>query len=59
MLLKQMPNRPGNPTFFKPRELKDSDTTYVLRWLNCNGYKRVGKLVVIDCIQALCEEINL
>ena len=56
MLLKQLPGRAGNPTFFKPRELKDSDTTYVLRWLNRNGYLRVSKLVVIDCIQALCEE---
>lgn len=59
MLLKQLPGRAGNPTFFKPRELKDSDTTYVLRWLNRNGYLRVSKLVVIDCIQALCEENNI
>lgn len=56
MLLKQMPGRAGNPSFFKPRELRDSDTTYALRWLNRNGYKRASKAIVIDCVQALCEE---
>lgn len=56
MLLKQMPGRAGNPTFFRPRELRDTDTTYVLRWLNRNGYKRASKAIVVDCIQALCEE---
>ena len=56
MLMKMMPGTPGNPDFFKPREIRDSDYTRVLRWFNLNGFLRASKSVICDAVDAACEE---
>ena len=50
------PGERGNPSFFKPRQLRESDYTKVLKWPNQNGFPSVSKQLVIDCVQKLCEE---
>lgn len=59
MLMKVIPGTPGNPDFFKPRELKDSDYTRVLRWFNLNGFLRASKNVICDAVDAACEETTI
>ncbi|MDA8943034.1 virulence-associated E family protein [Alphaproteobacteria bacterium] len=56
MVLAKPPGERGNPSFFKPREIKDSDYSRVAKWCNKNGLPTVNKNVIIDCIQELCEE---
>ena len=56
MVLVKPPGERGNPSFFKPREIKDSDYSRVAKWCNKNGLPTVNKNVIIDCIQELCEE---
>ena len=56
MVLAKPPGERGNPSFFKPREIKDSDYSRVAKWCNKNGLPTVNKSVIIDCVQELCEE---
>ena len=56
MIMSKPPGERGNPSLFKPRQLKESDYTKVLKWLNQNGFPSVSKQLVIDCVQELCEE---
>ena len=56
MVLVKPPGERGNPSFFKPREIKDSDYSRVAKWCNKNGLPTVNKNVIIDCVQELCEE---
>ncbi len=56
MVVSKPPGERGNPSFFKPRDVKDSDYTKVLKWLNQNGFPTVNKQLVIDCVQELCED---
>ena len=56
MVMSKPPGERGNPSFFKPRQLKESDYTKVLKWLNQNDFPSVSKQLVIDCVQELCEE---
>lgn len=56
MVITKPPGERGNPSFFKPRDVKDSDYTKVLKWLNQNGFPTVNKQLVIDCVQELCED---
>jgi predicted P-loop ATPase len=56
MVLEKPPGERGNPAFFKPREVKDSDYSRVVKWCNKNGLPTVSKSVIIDCVQELCEE---
>jgi predicted P-loop ATPase len=56
MLMKQIPGTRGNPAWFKPRELRDSDYIATLRWLHQNEMPRAQKGVVQDCVDAQCEE---
>ena len=56
MMLVKPPGERGNPSFFKPREIKDSDYSRVAKWCNKNGLPTVNKSVIIDCVQELCEE---
>ena len=56
MIMSKPPGERGNPSFFKPRQLKESDYVKVIKWLNQNGFPSINKHVVIDCVQMLCEE---
>jgi predicted P-loop ATPase len=56
MVITKPPGERGNPSFFKPRDVKDSDYTKVIKWLNQNGFPTVSKQVVIDCVEGLCED---
>ena len=56
MVISKPPGERGNPSFFRPRDVKDSDYTKVLKWLNQNGFPTINKQLVIDCVQELCEE---
>jgi len=54
--LEKPPGERGNPNLFKPRDIRDSDYTKVIKWLNQNGFPTVNKQLVIDCVQELCED---
>ena len=56
MVLEKPPGERGNPNLFKPRDIRDSDYTKVIKWLNQNGFPTVNKQLVIDCVQELCED---
>ena len=56
MVIAKPPGERGNPNHFRPRDIKDSDYTKVLKWLNQNGHPRVQKQLVVDCVQEICEE---
>ncbi len=56
MIMSKPPGERGNPKFFKPRQLKESDYVKVIKWLNQNGFPSINKHLVIDCVQELCEE---
>ena len=56
MVLEKPPGERGNPNLFKPRDIRDSDYTKVIKWLNQNGFPSVNKQLVIDCVQELCED---
>ena len=50
MVLVKPPGERGNPSFFKPREIKDSDYSRVAKWCNKNGLPTVNK----KCHHRLC-----
>ena len=56
LVLQKPPHETGNPTQFKPRELRDSDFTGVCRWLNRNQFPSASKSLVVDVVQAVSEQ---
>jgi len=56
MVITKPPGERGNPNLFRPRDIRDSDYTKVIKWLNQNGFPSVNKQLVIDCVQELCED---
>jgi len=58
MIIRKPPNQTGNPSHFRPREIRDTDYAKVTRWLNCNGFLQPTKQVVCDAVNEICE-LNL
>ena len=56
MVMRQIPASDGNPSWFKPREIKDGDYIATLRWFNRNGFPRASKNSIQDCVDAQCHE---
>ena len=55
MVISKPPWQTGDPKYFKPRPLKDTDYTQTQIWLQSN-WANVSKNAVVDAVNAACEK---
>ena len=55
MVISKPPWQTGDPRYFKPRPLKDTDYTHTQIWLQKN-WANVSKNAVVDAVNAACEK---
>ena len=54
MLMKPIPGASGNPSFFRPREIRDTDYIRVLKWFNKDGFLSASKNTICDVVDDAC-----